>query len=56
MLKALDYALDPNGDGSFDDAADVINVSSGLPMGQPGDEFSLALGQAVELGVVVGGL
>ena len=53
MLKALDYALDPNGDGNFDDAADVINLSSGSPYGQPGDELSLALGQAVELGVVV---
>jgi hypothetical protein len=27
LLRGIDFALDPNGDGSMDDAADVINMS-----------------------------
>jgi subtilisin family serine protease len=53
MLKGVDYALDPNGDGDFSDAVDVMNLSLGADYGQPQDDLSLALGNAVRLGVVV---
>jgi minor extracellular serine protease Vpr len=53
LLKAIDYSLDPNGDGNLDDAADVINLSLGADYGQPEDDLSFAVGNAVELGVVV---
>jgi len=53
LLKGVDYALDPNGDGDFRDAADVINLSLGSNYGQPEDDLSFALGEAVKLGVVV---
>ena len=53
LLKGVDYALDPNGDGDFSDAADVINLSLGADYGQPEDDLSFALGNAVRLGVVV---
>jgi minor extracellular serine protease Vpr len=53
LIKAVDYALDPNGDGDFSDAADVLNLSLGSDYGQPEDDLSFALGNAVKLGVVV---
>lgn len=53
LLKGVDYALDPNGDGDFSDAVDVMNLSLGSDYGQSQDDLSLALGNAVKLGVVV---
>jgi minor extracellular serine protease Vpr len=53
LLKAMDYALDPNGDGDLSDAVDVINLSLGSDYGQPEDDLSFAVGNAVSLGVVV---
>jgi minor extracellular serine protease Vpr len=53
LIKAIDFSLDPNGDGNLDDAADVINLSLGSDYGQPEDDLSFAVGNAVELGVVV---
>jgi subtilisin family serine protease len=53
LLKAIDFSLDPNGDGNTDDAADVINLSLGNIFGQPEDELSFASGNAVDMGVVV---
>jgi minor extracellular serine protease Vpr len=53
LLKAMDFSLDPNGDGNTDDAADVINLSLGSDFGQPEDDLSFAAGNAVDLGVVV---
>lgn len=53
MLQALDYMLDPNGDGSMDDAVDVINMSIGSSYGQIQDDTSLASTNAVNAGVVV---
>ena len=29
MIPALDWALDPNGDGDFSDHLDIINMSLG---------------------------
>lgn len=50
---AIEYALDPNGDGSIDDRADVINLSLGSFFGNPGDPSAIAAQNATELGVVV---
>jgi subtilisin family serine protease len=53
LLQGVDYALDPNGDGSIDDAVDVINMSLGSSYGQKEDDLSLASANAVKAGVVV---
>lgn len=53
ILKAIDYALDPNGDGDPSDAVEVMNLSLGSGYGQVEDDSTLALSNAVELGVVV---
>ncbi|MGE0581905.1 MAG: S8 family serine peptidase [Steroidobacteraceae bacterium] len=53
LMQAMDYMLDPNGDGSMDDAVDVINMSLGSSYGQIQDDLSLASANAVEAGVVV---
>lgn len=53
LLKGVDYALDPNGDGDISDAVDVINMSLGSSYGQREDDLSAASANAVNLGVVV---
>lgn len=53
LLKGMDYALDPNGDGDLSDSADVINLSLGSGYGQPEDDLSFAATNAVRAGVVV---
>ena len=53
LLKAMDFALDPNGDGDTSDAVDVINMSLGSSYGQVEDDLTLAATNAVKLGVVV---
>ncbi|MEO8151562.1 MAG: S8 family serine peptidase [Rhizobacter sp.] len=53
ILKAIDYAVDPNGDGDPSDAVDVMNLSLGSSYGQVEDDSTLALSTAVDLGVVV---
>ncbi len=53
ILKAIDYAVDPNGDGDPSDAVDVMNLSLGSSYGQVEDDATLALSTAVDLGVVV---
>ncbi len=52
-LKAIDFSLDPNGDGDPSDAVDVMNLSLGSSYGQAEDDSTLALSNAVNLGVVV---
>lgn len=53
LLKAVDFALDPNGDGDLDDAADVIHLSLGSDYGMIEDDLTAALEDAVDLGSVV---
>lgn len=50
---AIERALDPNQDGSIDDAVDVINMSLGSPLGDPNSPSALAAQNAAELGVIV---
>lgn len=51
--KAIDWALDPNGDGSFDDQVDIINMSLGSDFGAPESSSTLAADMAVRVGVIV---
>jgi minor extracellular serine protease Vpr len=53
LLKAVDFALDPNGDGNLSDAADIIHLSLGSDYGQIEDDLTAALEDAVDLGIVV---
>ncbi|MBK8905250.1 MAG: S8 family serine peptidase [Anaerolineaceae bacterium] len=50
---AIEWALDPNGDGSTDDHVDVINMSLGSDFGSPEDPSAVSSQNAVEMGVVV---
>jgi len=53
LIQAMDFALDPNGDGSVDDAVDVINMSLGLNYGIAfDDDLSFAVENATDLGVL----
>nr|PZN78395.1 MAG: peptidase S8 [Pseudomonadota bacterium] len=53
MLRGIDFAMDPNGDGSMDDAVDIINLSIGAGYGQIEDDIAGATANAVRAGVVV---
>ncbi len=53
LLQAVDFALDPNGDGDIGDSADVIHLSLGSDYGQSEDDLTFALENAVDLGIVV---
>ncbi|MGY4831788.1 S8 family serine peptidase [Sphaerotilaceae bacterium SBD11-9] len=53
ILKAIDYAIDPNDDGDLSDSVDVMNLSLGSSYGQVEDDSTLALMNAVDLGIVV---
>ncbi len=53
LLKAVDAAMDPNGDGSLNDHADVINLSLGSSYGQVEDDLTAALNNAVDAGATV---
>lgn len=53
LLQGMEFALDPNGDGSMDDAVDVINLSLGSPYGQKEDDLGFAAANAVRAGVIV---
>lgn len=53
LLLGMDYAMDPNNDGSLADAVDVVNMSLGSNYGQQEDDLSLASKNAVNAGIVV---
>jgi len=53
VVEGIEYALDPNGDGSYDDRADVINLSLGGPFGQVDFAGAKAIQAAADLGVIV---
>ncbi|GAA1337869.1 S8 family peptidase [Saccharothrix algeriensis] len=51
--QALDWALDPNGDGDFADHLDVVNLSLGSDFAAQDDPDALFVRKAVEHGVLV---
>ena len=50
---AIEWAMDPNGDGDMSDHLDVINMSLGAPFGNPNDPSAISSQNAAELGIVV---
>lgn len=52
IIRAIEYAVDPDGDVTTDDGADVINLSLG-GVGSPNDPMSAAVDAAVNAGIVV---
>jgi len=50
---AIEWALDPNGDGATDDHVDVINISIGGSFGTPDDPSAIAAQNAAAMGVIV---
>ncbi|MFP4568109.1 MAG: S8 family serine peptidase [Candidatus Woesearchaeota archaeon] len=52
IIAAIEHATDPNGDGSFDDGADIISMSLGGPAGANLDALALAVEASTEVGVV----
>jgi subtilisin family serine protease len=53
LIQGMDFALDPNGDGSVKDRVDLINMSLGSDYGQSGDDD---LSQAVKVATKAGTL
>jgi len=53
ILQALDYSLDPNGDGDLSDAVDVVNMSLGANFGQRENPSSASTQNVVRFGTVV---
>jgi subtilisin family serine protease len=51
-VAAIDWAIDPNGDGDFADHLDVINMSLGSPYGRLSDPSSIASDNASLAGVI----
>ncbi len=51
--QAFEWAMDPNGDGSYDDRLDVVNVSIGSVFKSPDDLSVVASDLAAEAGVFV---
>jgi minor extracellular serine protease Vpr len=53
LIQGMEFAIDPNSDGEFDDRVDIINMSLGAPYGQPfDDDLSTAVDNATRLGVL----
>jgi subtilisin family serine protease len=52
VIPALDWALDPNGDGNFADHLDVINLSLGSPYGMVDDPQTLVVDELAKHGVL----
>jgi len=53
LIEGMDFAVDPDGDGSTDDAVDIINMSLGSPYGQAFfDDLSQAVENATGVGVL----
>ncbi len=50
---AIEWAMDPNGDGSMKDHLDVINMSLGSPFGEPADPSAISSNNATRVGIIV---
>jgi subtilisin family serine protease len=53
VTQAIDYALDPNGDGSIADHMDIISMSLGSDSGYADDPDAVAASNAAAAGVIV---
>lgn len=52
ILQGLDWVMDPHGDLSFSDAADVVNLSLGANYGQRENPSTEAVSNVVRFGIV----
>jgi len=53
LIQAMEFALDPNGDGNLSDHVDIINMSLGASYGQAfDDDLSAAVDNATAAGVL----
>lgn len=50
---AIEWAMDPNGDGDMSDHLDVINMSLGSAWGSPDDPSAITTNNAAQLGIIV---
>jgi len=50
---AIEWAMDPNGDGDMSDHLDVINMSLGSPLGDPDDPSAISTNNAAAVGIIV---
>jgi len=50
---AIEWAMDPNGDGDMSDHLDVINMSLGSPLGSPDDPSAISTNNAAAVGIIV---
>ncbi|MEZ5532783.1 MAG: S8 family serine peptidase [Steroidobacteraceae bacterium] len=50
---AIEWAMDPNGDGDMSDHLDVINMSLGSPFGDPNDPSAISSNNAAAVGIIV---
>lgn len=53
LLRAVDFILDPDGDGDISDRVDMVNLSLGSSYGQMEDDLSGALANASRIGITV---
>ncbi len=53
VIAALEWAVDPNGDGDFSDQMDVVNLSIGTGFGDVNRGWTIASNNAAQAGVIV---
>ncbi len=53
VSEAIEWAMDPNGDGDMSDHLDVINMSLGAAFGDPNDPSAISSVNAAALGIIV---
>src|SRR5205823_2012535 len=53
VVQAIEWAMDPNGDGNFSDHMDVINMSLGANQGYADDSDDVAAANASSIGILV---
>lgn len=53
VVQAIEWAMDPNGDGNFNDRLDVINMSLGSNEGFADDPDDVAASNAAAIGMLV---
>ncbi len=53
VTQAIEYCMDPNGDGDFSDHMDVINMSLGSDEGDANDPDCVAASSAASVGIIV---
>ena len=53
VIPAIEWAMDPNGDGNFSDRMDVLNMSLGSDNGSADDPDAIACTNAAAVGIVL---